>query len=240
MRALYDKAMDLERDIQADARMRGLEGSHGWFTSVAWLTMVTEEQLPAQVIKDVGVAFACAAVVILLGTMSILYTLYVLISMTGTIFLTLGILYFTGWKIGCNEAIMISISSGFCADFIIQPMLAMSRDYSGRSLYGKIQASLVTFCTPVGSALLTTLVAAAFLYPCEILLFPPFATFLIGSGLFGILHGFVVVPAWVGLINWNKRAPVPFLAEEKKHKKYVDGGREQLILPAGLQGEEFA
>jgi hypothetical protein len=238
MRELYAKAKDLEEDIQSDARERKLEGLEGWFTGVAWLTMVTEEKLPQQVVKDVGVAFVCAAVVIFMGTMSLLYTLYVLISMTSTIFLTLGILYLTGWKIGCNEAIMISISSGFCADFIIQPMLAMSRDYSGRSLYGKIQASLVTFCTPVGSALLTTLVAAAFLFPCEILLFPPFATFLLGSGLFGIIHGFVVVPAWVGLINWNKRSAVPFMVEDKK-QKYVEPGREQLILPVGARDEEY-
>jgi hypothetical protein len=169
--------------------------------------MITEEELPKQVIRDVGAAFGFAAIVILCSTLSVLYTVYVIISMLSTIFLILGILYFTGWKIGCNEAIMISIASGFCADFIIQPMIALSHDYSGRSLFGKIQASLVTFCTPVSCALVTTLVAAAFLYPCDILLFPPFATFLLGSGIFGIIHGFIVLPAWIGLFSFNRRKP---------------------------------
>ena len=150
-------------------------------------------------------AFGFCAVVILISTFSFFYTLYVLISMVSTIFLIMGILYFTGWKIGTNEAIMISISSGFCADFIIQPMLAISHDFSKRSLYGKIQASLTTFCTPVTSALITTLVAACFLYPCDILLFPPFATFLLGSGVFGIIHGFIVLPALVAIFSFNKR-----------------------------------
>jgi hypothetical protein len=163
--------------------------------------MVTEEQLPKQVVKDVAIACGAGAVVILLSTRSILYTLYVVYSMVSTILLTMGCLYFSGWTIGTNEAIMISIASGFCADFIIQPMLALAHDYSARSLFGKIQASLTTFCTPVSSALVTTLVAAAFLYPCQILIFPPFATFLLGSGIFGIIQGFVVLPALLALLS---------------------------------------
>jgi predicted RND superfamily exporter protein len=204
LRQLYENASRLERIIQDEAVTRGIPEFSGWMTGSAWLTMVTEEQLPKQVIKDVGLAFGCGAIVILIATFDILYTIYVLYSMLCTIFLTMGVLYFTGWKIGTNEAIMISIASGFCADFIIQPMLALAHDYSARSLYGKIQASLTTFCTPVSSALITTLVAACFLYPCEIMLFPPFATFLLGSGLFGIIQGFFVLPALVALISFNK------------------------------------
>jgi hypothetical protein len=209
MRRLFENASKLEDDINAHAVEAGIPQFKGWMTSVAWLTMITEEELPRQVVKDVGVSFAFAAIVILMSTLSILYTLYVLVCMVSTIFLIMGILYFTGWKIGCNEAIMISIASGFCADFIIQPMIALSHDYSGRSIYGKLQASLVTFCTPVSCALVTTLVAAAFLYPCQILLFPPFATFLLGSGIFGILHGFIVLPAWIGLFSLNRRSWIP-------------------------------
>ena len=89
-----------------------------------------------------------------------------------------------------------------------------------------MQASLVTFCTPVSCALVTTLVAACFLYPCEILLFPPFASFLLGSGIFGIIEGFCVLPAMIVLIPINKRSPVPFTLINEKSKKtptYVDG-----------------
>ena len=217
-REIYEKAQKLERRIQDHAEDLGIPEFKGWMTSFGWLQMVTEEMLPKQVVKDIGVAFAFAAIVILISTISISYTIFVIISMVSTIFFILGILYFTGWKIGTNEAIMISIASGFCADFIIQPMLAISHDFSPRSLYGKIQASLTTFCTPVSSALITTLVAACFLYPCDILLFPPFATFLIGSGLFGIFHGFIVLPALVALLSINKKEFIPFRLETVQNK----------------------
>ena len=121
--------------------------------------------------------------------------------MTCTVFLILGIFYFTGWAIGTNEAIMVSIASGFCADFIIQPIIAMAHEHSKRSVFSRLQASITTFAMPVSCALITTLVAACFLYPCEILLFPPFATFLLGSGLFGIIHGFVVLPALIAIFS---------------------------------------
>lgn len=226
MQKLYNRAMELEEDIKSKARDLHYQGDMGWSTGVAWLSMVTEQMLPQQVVKDVGVAFAFVAIVVLASTWSILYTIFVIVSMTSTVFMIMGILYLTGWKIGCNEAIMISIASGFCADFIIQPMIAISHDYSARSLYGKMQASLVTFCTPVSCALVTTLVAACFLYPCEILLFPPFASFLLGSGIFGIIEGFCVLPAMIVLIPINKRSPVPFTLINEKSKKtptYVDG-----------------
>jgi hypothetical protein len=86
-------------------------------------------------------------------------------------------------------------------DFIIQPMLAASHDVSSRSLFGKLQASLTTFATPVSSALVTRLVASAFVYPCDILLFPPFASFLIGFGIFRMLHGFIVLSSLITLFN---------------------------------------
>ncbi|OHS94606.1 hypothetical protein TRFO_10975 [Tritrichomonas foetus] len=242
MRELYNKAKALEKQIQDNAADLGIPEFKGWMTGVAWLTMVTEEMLPKQVVKDVGYAFGFAAVVILISTFSISYTFFVLVSMVSTIFIILGILYFTGWTIGTNEAIMISIASGFCADFIIQPMLAISHDFSPRSLYGKIQASLTTFCTPVSSALVTTLVAACFLYPCDILLFPPFATFLLGSGIFGIIHGFIVLPALVALLSFNKKQLIPFHIEQQHHHNDIrmpsDDGNEPTI-PVEPSSEEY-
>ncbi|OHS95248.1 hypothetical protein TRFO_02231 [Tritrichomonas foetus] len=228
---LYDKAKKLEQEIHDDAERLGIPEFKGFMTGVAWLTMVTEEKLPQQVIKDVGYAFIFASVVILISTFSISYTLYVLVSMLSTIFMILGILDLTGWKIGTNEAIMISIASGFCADFIIQPMLALAHDSSERSLYGKIQASLTTFCTPVSCALVTTLVAACFLYPCDILLFPPFATFLLGSGIFGIVHGFIILPALVALISCGKTHIDLYSLPKIQQNKIIPPDSEEDIIP---------
>lgn len=59
--------------------------------------------------------------------------------------------------------------------------------------------------------MITTLVAAAFLYPCEVMLFPPFATFLIGSGVFGILHGFIVLLALIDLLAPRDKSGAKFV-----------------------------
>lgn len=200
MRVLYNKAEALADKIRALQTLNSnLTG--GFQTSIAWMNMVLEEKLPKQVAEEILIAFIIGAVVVLISTGNIIYAFLVFYSMTCTVLIVMGILYHFGWKIGTNEAIMMAITSGFCADFIIQPMLALSYDSSERSLFGKIQGSLTTFSTPVGSALVTTLVAAAFLYPCQILLFPPFASFLIGSGLFGIIHGFIVLPALIAIVD---------------------------------------
>jgi hypothetical protein len=98
-RDLFNRAMEMEDAINDKARKYNSSVPQGWMTSVAWLTMTTEEELPKQVIKDVGTAFGFAAIVILCSTLSVLYTVYVIISMMSTIFLILGILYFTGWTI---------------------------------------------------------------------------------------------------------------------------------------------
>jgi len=197
LRALYDKAEALAKKIEKHAP----ENFEGFMTSVGWLNMVTEEMLPKQIVQDVIMSLACAAIVFLASTGNFWYCVCVVYSMGCTVLIILGALYFTGWAIGTNEAIMVSIASGFCAEFIIQPIIAMAHDHSKRSVFARLQASITTFAMPVSCALITTLVAACFLYPCEILLFPPFATFLLGSGLFGIIHGFVVLPALIAIFS---------------------------------------
>jgi len=197
MRDMYNKAMKLAKKIDKESP----EGFEGFHTSGTWLNMVTEEELPKQIVSDVSIAFGLSSIVILISTKNLLYTILVVYSMISTIFIILGFLYFLGWTIGTNEAIMISIASGFCADFIIQPMLSMSKDRTKRTTFGKTQASMTTFGTAVSSAFITTIAAACFLYPCDVYLFPPFATFLLGSGLFGLIHGFVVLPALINIFT---------------------------------------
>ncbi|OHT08083.1 hypothetical protein TRFO_23527 [Tritrichomonas foetus] len=201
MRRLYNECNKIAEEIEDLARKEAPDMVGGYMTGVQWLTMVTEEKLPKQVILDVAYSFIFAFVVIFMSTFSITYSFFVIYSMVSVTFITMGILYFTNWKIGTNEAIMISIAAGFCADFIVQPMLAQAHDNTKRTRFGRLQSSLTMFCSPVTYACITTLVAACFLYPCEVLLFPPFATFLICSGLFGMVYGFIVLPALIALLG---------------------------------------
>ncbi|OHS93570.1 hypothetical protein TRFO_40183 [Tritrichomonas foetus] len=197
LRVIYEETEKFALENITSKTPEGL--SPGFTTSYGWLPMVVQDQLPTQAFYDALYSVCFAAITIFLATFSISYTIFVVYSMASVVFIIIGILYFCGWKIGTNEAVMISIASGFCADFIVQPMLAMAHDNSKRSIFGRLQNSITMFCSPVSSALCTTLMAAVFLFPSDILLFPPFASFLVMSGSFGILYGFVVLPA---LIAW--------------------------------------
>ena len=199
IRQSYNKALQFANENISSQTPEGLEP--GLMTSYGWLQMVVQEKLPSQAFYDTLYSVCFAAFTIFFATFSVSYTIFVVYSMASVVFIIIGILYFCGWKIGTNEAVMISIASGFCADFIVQPMLAMAHDNSPRSVFGRLQNSITMFCSPVSSALCTTVMAAVFLFPSEILLFPPFGEFLVMSGLFGTLYGFIVLPAliaWIG------------------------------------------
>jgi predicted RND superfamily exporter protein len=107
MRDLYKKAEDIAKKIESKAP----EGFKGFHTSLSWLNMVTEEESPKQCLLNVAISFACAAVVIFISTLNVLYTILVFWSVSATVFFDLGILHLSGWKIGTNESIMISIAS---------------------------------------------------------------------------------------------------------------------------------
>ena len=198
LHVLYDKSQEIEKKIN---NLMPVKSEEGFTTSNAWTQMETQDSLEPQAIIDVAASILFACICIFISTMSISYTLFVAYSMVSVVLTIIGILYFNGWTLGVKEAIMISIASGYCADFIIQPMLAMAHDMSSLSIFGKLQNSLTMFASPVSSALCTTVAAAAFLFPSEIVVFSPFATFLCMSGGFGIVYGFIVLPAicsWIG------------------------------------------
>ncbi|OHT12168.1 hypothetical protein TRFO_18166 [Tritrichomonas foetus] len=202
LHAYYDKVLDFEQHIQQMQREMAPEfGDKGMQASYAWVTMETQDQLEKQALDGVLLAVAFSVVVIFFVTMSLIYTLMFLISVSATILLIAGILENIGWYIDFKVSVMIIICCGFCTDFIIQTMNNMAHEFK-LSMFGKMQRAITIFSSPVFSALVTTLGAGCFLYGSIVLIFPPFATFLIMSGAFGIYFGFVALPAmsaWWGL-----------------------------------------
>ena len=90
------------------------------------------------------------------------------------------------------------------------------------SMFGKMQRAVTLFSSPVFSALVTTLGAGCFLYGSIVLIFPPFATFLIMSGAFGIYFGFVALPAmsaWWGLPRGDNLINMCIRCRKKKNEK---------------------
>lgn len=193
---LHDRAEEMQEYLQSVQRMNapGL-GSAGYETSHIWLKMSTQEQLSKQAFRGVLLAVPISCAVVFCVTQSLTYTFMFLCSTSATILTIIGVLYSMGWTLDFNVSVMIIISCGFCTDFIIQTMNCMAHEYS-LSMYGKVQRALALFSYPVFSSLVTTLGAGSFLYGSIVLLFPPFATYLMLSGAFGLFHGFVVLPAF--------------------------------------------
>jgi len=208
LHVLYELSKNLSRGI--DALKPQNFSINGYMTAFPWVQMKTQDAVGKQALVDVVESILFAALVIFISTLSFRYTFLVAISMGAVVVIIIGILYLDGWMIGVNEAVMISIAAGYSADFIIQPMLAMAHDNSGLSVFGKLQKSITMFASPVSSALCTTLAAAAFLFPSVILLFPPFATFLVMSGLFGFIFGFIVLPAMISMTGVGKRKEIEY------------------------------
>lgn len=195
LKSRYELASELENQIHDLAENKyKLPDLKGYQTSYAWVTMDTQDELGKQALEGVCFAVLFSIIVIFLITMSFFYTFMFLISVVSVILTITGILYNIGWKIDFNVSIMIIIACGFCTDFIIQTMNSMAHEFK-LAMFGKMQRAVTIFSFPVFSALITTLGAGCFLYGTIVLLFPPFATFLIMSGIFGILYGFVFLPS---------------------------------------------
>ena len=195
LKPLYDKLQEFQKKV-LDKAPEDLKS--GYTTSYSWIKMDTQDKLVSSTLIGIIVSSAFAVVVVFISTLSFAYTGFFTFSLACTILTVLGILERMGWGIGLSEAVMLTIASGFCCDYIIQTMLGMSKEHK-YTRFGRMQNALTTFCTPVSLAFFTTVGSGVFLYGCDIILFPPFATFLILSSLFGVIHGFVVLPAFASM-----------------------------------------
>jgi len=197
IRPVYEKVIELEKSINSLAPPE-LKG--GFTTSYAWITMTTQEQIVKATYSGIASSLLFSVLIAFISTLSLAYTAFFALSLISVVFSVMGILQLFGWGIGLTEAVMLTIASGFCTDYIIHTMLHMSRD-NKYSRFAKLQRSLTTFCTPVACAFLTTTGSAIFLYPSQIIIFPPFGTFLILSSVLGLFHGFCVLPALASMIG---------------------------------------
>ena len=222
LHAYYEKALDFEQHLQQmQMEMSPDFGDKGMQGSYAWVTMETQDQLEKQALDGVLFAVAFSVVVIFFVTFSLIYTLMFLISVAATILIIVGILENIGWMIDFKVSVMVIICCGFCTDFIIQTMNNMAHEFK-LSMFGKMQRAVTLFSSPVFSALVTTLGAGCFLYGSIVLIFPPFATFLIMSGAFGIYFGFVALPAmsaWWGLPRGDNLINMCIRCRKKKNEK---------------------
>lgn len=122
---------------------------------------------------SVVVAFS----VMLLTTWNIIISLYAIISIAGTIFVTVGSLVLLGWELNVLESVTISVAVGLSVDFAVHYGVAY-RLAPEPDREGKVVFSLSRMGSAIFMAALTTFVAGAMMMPSTVLAYTQLGTFL--------------------------------------------------------------
>ncbi len=122
---------------------------------------------------SVVVAFS----VMLMTTWNIIISLYAIISIAGTIFVTVGSLVLLGWELNVLESVTISVAVGLSVDFAVHYGVAY-RLAPEPDREGKVVFSLSRMGSAIAMAALTTFVAGAMMMPSTVLAYTQLGTFL--------------------------------------------------------------
>ncbi|KAG5846338.1 hypothetical protein ANANG_G00113880 [Anguilla anguilla] len=122
---------------------------------------------------SVAVAFS----VMLLTTWNVVISLYAIVSIAGTIFVTVGSLVLLGWELNVLESVTISVAVGLSVDFAVHYGVAY-RLAPEPDREGKVVFSLSRMGSAIAMAALTTFVAGAMMMPSTVLAYTQLGTFM--------------------------------------------------------------
>lgn len=122
---------------------------------------------------SVAVAFS----VMLLTTWNVIISLYAILSIAGTIFVTVGSLVLLGWELNILESVTISVAVGLSVDFAVHYGVAY-RLAPEPDREGKVIFSLSRMGSAIAMAALTTFVAGAMMMPSTVLAYTQLGTFM--------------------------------------------------------------
>uniref|UniRef100_A0A8D0GQT4 Protein dispatched homolog 1 n=1 Tax=Sphenodon punctatus TaxID=8508 RepID=A0A8D0GQT4_SPHPU len=124
-----------------------------------------------------GLSVAVAFSVMLLTTWNIIISLYAIVSIAGTIFVTVGSLVLLGWELNVLESVTISVAVGLSVDFAVHYVVAY-RLAPDPDREGKVIFSLSRMGSAIAMAALTTFVAGAMMMPSTVLAYTQLGTFM--------------------------------------------------------------
>jgi hypothetical protein len=162
--------------------------------------MVIKEMLPTQILISSAVGIGVAAMVILLCTFSAGYTLVVVIAMCWMHCVLIGCVALSGATVGCSEAMTLSIVSGIVAHFLIAPTIEFVARSPGKSVFGKLQSSLVKFAPPLMCTVMAIMCATVCMYRCDITLLRPFAAVWVAEAAAAVLAGMLWMPGMMAVV----------------------------------------
>ncbi|XP_053568510.1 protein dispatched homolog 1 isoform X2 [Bombina bombina] len=150
--------------------------SNGWFVSNLEFYDL-QDSLSDGTLIAMGLSVAVAFSVMLLTTWNIIISLYAILSIAGTIFVTVGSLVLLGWELNVLESVTISVAVGLSVDFAVHYGVAY-RLAPDPDREGKVVFSLSRMGSAIAMAALTTFVAGAMMMPSTVLAYTQLGTFM--------------------------------------------------------------
>ncbi|MEE6473816.1 hypothetical protein FKM82_010182 [Ascaphus truei] len=150
--------------------------SNGWFVSNLEFYDL-QDSLSDGTLIAMGLSVAVAFSVMLLTTWNIILSLYAIVSIAGTIFVTVGSLVLLGWELNVLESVTISVAVGLSVDFAVHYGIAY-RLAPDPDREGKVVFSLSRMGSAIAMAALTTFVAGAMMMPSTVLAYTQLGTFM--------------------------------------------------------------
>ncbi|KAI7799776.1 protein dispatched homolog 1 [Triplophysa rosa] len=162
--------------IQEELREAPEGLGYGWFVSNLEFYDL-QDSLSGGTLIAMALSVVVAFSVMLLTTWNIVISLYAIISIAGTIFVTVGSLVLLGWELNVLESVTISVAVGLSVDFAVHYGVAY-RLAPEPDREGKVIFSLSRMGSAIAMAALTTFVAGAMMMPSTVLAYTQLGTFL--------------------------------------------------------------
>lgn len=176
----YEKMFHFYREVDSwiteELRYAPAGLSHGWFISNLEFYDL-QDSLSDGTLVAMALSVAVAFSVMLLTTWNVIISLYAILSIAGTISVTVGSLVLLGWELNVLESVTISVAVGLSVDFAVHYGVAY-RLAPEPDREGKVVFSLSRMGSAIAMAALTTFVAGAMMMPSTVLAYTQLGTFM--------------------------------------------------------------
>ncbi|KAM8831658.1 protein dispatched homolog 1 isoform 2-T2 [Spinachia spinachia] len=173
---MYHFYLEVDAWIAEELRYAPAGLGHGWFISNLEFYDL-QDSLSDGTLVAMALSVAVAFSVMLLTTWNVIISLYAILSIAGTIFVTVGSLVLLGWELNVLESVTISVAVGLSVDFAVHYGVAY-RLAPEPDREGKVVFSLSRMGSAIAMAALTTFVAGAMMMPSTVLAYTQLGTFM--------------------------------------------------------------
>ncbi|XP_078676387.1 protein dispatched homolog 1-like isoform X1 [Branchiostoma floridae x Branchiostoma belcheri] len=167
---------EVETWMQGEMKSAPSAMSRGWFVSY-FDHYALQDNLATGTLIALGLSVAIALAVMFITTLNVLISLYAILSIVGTIVVTVGSLVLLNWELNILESVIMSVAVGLSVDFSVHYgvayRLAPEKDRESRVIF-----SLSRMGSAITMAALSTFVAGALMMPSTVLSYVQLGTFL--------------------------------------------------------------